>query len=125
MNKTIKNILIGTFAAIMCTGIIILAIEERKSFYQILAGFLLFVLPFTFISSFGSKIGAFLFVFAAIMTTYFVSKFLFYDFWFGVLLASIIGGSAFLFRVNPYKLFSPKEYKKSLTERNKPTNNAR
>jgi hypothetical protein len=125
MNSTIKNILIGTLAAIMCTAIIILAIEEKKSFFQILTGFLLFVFPFTFISSFNSKIGAFIFVIATIMTTYFVSKFLLYDFWFGVLLAGIIGGSAFFFRVNPYKLFSPKEYKKSLTERNKSSNNAR
>ena len=112
MNSTIRNILIGSFAAILCAGIIILSIEEKKSFYQILAGFLIFIFPFTFLSSFGSKIGSFIFVFITLITAYIVSKFLYNDFWLGVLLAGIIGCAAFYFRVNPYKPFSPTEYKK-------------
>lgn len=114
MNTSIKNVIIGTVAAFLCGGILIYAIEENKSVVQILAGFLIFIFPFTFLSVFKSKVGAFAFVFASIMITYFVSKFLFYDFWFGVLLAGIIGGSAFYFRVNPYKPFSPTEYRKKL-----------
>ena len=50
------------------------------------------------------------------MTSYIVSKFLYHDFWLGVLLAGIIGGAAFYFRVNPYKPFSPTEYKKKAQE---------
>lgn len=116
MNSTIKNILIGTLAAILCAGLLIFAIEEKKSLYQMLAGFLILVLPFTFLSSFGSKTGSFIFVFVTVMVAYFVSKFLYNDFWLGVLLAGIIGGSAFYFRVNPYKPFSPTEYKKKTEE---------
>jgi hypothetical protein len=116
MNTSIKNVIIGTVAAFLCGGIIIYTIEENKSLIQILAGFLIFIFPITFLSAFRSKVGAFAFVFASIMITYFVSKFLFYDFWFGVLLAGIIGGSAFYFRVNPYKPFSPTEYKKKMQD---------
>lgn len=36
MNNTIKNILIGGVAAIACAAIVILAIEERRSFLQMI-----------------------------------------------------------------------------------------
>jgi predicted neutral ceramidase superfamily lipid hydrolase len=116
MNNTTKNILIGSFAAIACAAIVILAIEEKKSFLQILSGFAIFVFPFTFLSSFGSKIGSFIFVFCTLMAAYLVSKFMYEDFWIGVLLASIIGGSAFYFRVYKYKPFSASEYKQRAKE---------
>jgi len=112
MNNTIKNILIGGVAAIACAAIVILAIEERRSFLQ-LSGFAIFVIPFTFLSSFGSKIGSFIFVFCTLMAAYLVSKFMYEDFWLGVLLAAIISGSAFYFRVFNYKPFSTSEYKQS------------
>ena len=113
MNKTTKNILIGSVAAIACASIVIFAIEEKKSFLQILCGFAIFVIPFTFLSSFGSKIGSFIFVFVTLMIAYLVSKFMYEDFWLGVLLAAIIGGSAFYFRVFKYKPFSASEYEQS------------
>jgi len=113
MNNTIKNILIGGVAAVAFTAIVIFSIEENKSFVQILSGFTIFVIPFTFLSSYGSKIGSFIFVFFTLMSAYIVSKFMFEDFWIGVLLASIIGGSAFYFRVFKYKPFSASEYKQS------------
>lgn len=111
MKPNTRNIIIGGVAALITAGLIIYAIEEQKSLWQILAGFLLFVIPFTFISAFGSKIGSFIFVFFSTIITYLVSKFMFYDFWLGVLLAAIIGGSAFYFKVRTYKPFSPEEYK--------------
>ena len=113
MNNTIKNILIGGVAAIACAAIVILAIEERKSFLQIVSGFAIFVIPFTFLSSFGSKIGSFILVFCTLIAAYLVSKFMYEDFWLGVLLAVIIGGSAFYFRVAKYKPFSASEYEQS------------
>ena len=110
MNNNVKNILIGSFAAIACSAIIIFSIEEKKSLLQIISGFAMFVIPFTFLSSYGSKIGAFLFVFFTLMSAYAVSKFMFEDFWLGVLLAAIVGGSAFYFRIFKYKTFSATEY---------------
>jgi hypothetical protein len=47
------------------------------------------------------------------MAAYLVSKFMYEDFWLGVLLAAIISGSAFYFRVFNYKPFSTSEYKQS------------
>jgi hypothetical protein len=118
MNTTIKNILFGSLAALMCAGILIYAIEDNRSFYQIAAGFFIFVLPFAFLPTFFSKTGSFIFVFITIMIGYFLSKFYYNDFWIGVLLAAIIGGSFFIFltipsvnKMNDYKPFSPKEYK--------------
>lgn len=113
MQIKIKNILIGSFAAVTCAAIIIFAIEENKSFLQILSGFAIFVLPFTFLSSFGSKIGSFIFVFCTLLTVYTITKFMFEDFWIGVVLAANIGGLAFYFRVFKHKPFSSDEYNKS------------
>ena len=117
MNNTSKNILIGSIAAIACAAIIIFAVEEEKSIYQILGGFLIFLLPFTFLSSFGSKVGSFIFVFCTILIAYFVSKFMYHNFWLGVLTAAIIGGATFYFRINKYAPFSPTEYKKKAKKR--------
>jgi hypothetical protein len=120
MQIKIKNILIGSFAAVTCAAIIIFAIEENKSFLQILSGFATFVLPFTFLSSFGSKIGSFIFVFSTLIIAYIVSKFMYEDFWLGLVIAAIIGGSAFYFRVYKYNPFSATEYKqKTKQEHNK------
>lgn len=118
MNTTIKNILFGSITAFMCASILIYAIEDNRSFYQIVAGFFLFVLPFAFLPTFFSKTGSFIFVFITIMIGYIISKFYYNDFWIGVLLAALIGGSCFIFlsipsvyKMNDYKPFSPNEYK--------------
>lgn len=106
-----KDILIGCIAALLCSGIIIFSIQYQKSFLQIFMGFILFLFPFTFLSIFKSKVGSFIFVFITAIITYFVSIYMIYDFWLGVILAGIIGGAAFYFRVNKSKPFSPTEYK--------------
>ena len=102
----------------MCSGIIIYSNENHKSFYQIAGGFVLFVFPFAFLSSFFSKIGSFIFLFVSIIIVYLVTKFYYTDFWLGVLLASIIGGAIYLYvtapaikKMNEYKPFSPSDYK--------------
>jgi len=122
MNNTFKKILIGGGVALVCAAIIIFAVEKGMSIYQIVGGFLVFVIPFTFISSFGSKIGSFIFVFCTILIAYFVSKFLYHDFWVGVILAAIVGGAAFYFRINKAKPFSPSEYKEKAKEEHNKTN---
>jgi len=116
MSKTTRNILIGGIVAVFCAAIVIFAIEGDKSFLQIIIGFAIFIIPFTFLSSFGSKIGSFIFIFCTILIAYLVTKFVYEDFWLGVLLASLIGGSAFYFRVFKYKPFSATEYKQSEKE---------
>lgn len=106
-----KDILIGFTAALFCAGIIIFSIHYQKSFMQIFIGFILFLFPFTFLSLFKTKVGSFILVFITTIITYIVSIYMFHDFWLGVILAGIIGGAAFYFRVNKSKPFSPTDYK--------------
>lgn len=115
----IRNIIIGSIVAGIVAGIIIFSIENNKSFYQIISGFLLFILPFTFLSAFTSKTGSFIFVFVSIIITYLVSKFMFGDFWLGVILAAVIGVSVFYFRVFKYKPFNSNLYKQQFKNKNK------
>jgi hypothetical protein len=110
-NNKFKNILIGTTAALLCAGIIIYSIESAKSFFQIAVGFLIYIIPFAFLSVYNSKVGSFIFVFITTFITYSVSKFMLHDFWLGVILAGIIGGAAYYFRVSCTKVFSPSECK--------------
>lgn len=113
-----KKILIGSIAAILCSGILIYATESHRSIYQIIFGFILFVIPFALLPAFYSKTGSFILVFISIMTGYIVTKFSYYDFWLGIVLAGVIGGSVYFFITIPaiktmdeYKPFSPKDYK--------------
>tara|TARA_Y100000385_G_C12806177_1_gene514043 strand:- start:204 stop:563 length:360 start_codon:yes stop_codon:yes gene_type:complete len=114
-----KNVLIGAIAAIFCAGIIIFAVEYERSLLQVFIGFAIFVLPITFIGSFKSKVGSFLFIFSTIIIGYTVSKFLYHDFWIGVLLAGIIGGSASYFRVEKYQPFSATDYEEMAKNKSK------
>ena len=117
-----KNILIGSAAALACGGIIIYTFETEGSFLQLLAGFIIFVIPITFIGSIKSKVWAFTFVFATLIIGYVVSKFLFHDFWLGVVLAGIIGGAASYFRVEKYQPFSATNYEEMGKEKFKNKN---
>lgn len=112
MNKRSKDIILGTIVALLSSGLIIFSIEYDKSFWQIVLGFILFFLPITFFSTFFSKIGAFLFVFSSVLISYFVNRYLLYDFWIGVLLALVLGGSLYFLRVRRFIPFDPVNYRK-------------
>jgi hypothetical protein len=123
MDTKIKNIFIGSLIAIITASIIIFAIEEHKSFYQIAAGFFIFILPFSFLSTFFSKLGSFIFVFISILIGFIVSRYYYYDFWIGVVLSVIIGGAIYTYltipainKMNAYKPFSPNDYKERSKE---------
>ena len=118
METRTKKILSGSIAAILCAGILIYAIESHRSLYQIFVGFILFVLPFSILSSFFSKIGSFIFIFISIMIGFIVTKYSYNDFWLGIVLAGIIGGAIYIYisipaikTMNEYKPFSPNDYK--------------
>ena len=115
MNKS-KNIFVGLLIGLVCAFTIIFAIEEKKSLLQIFAGFIIFIFPITFFSSFFSKTGMFIFTFISVLIIYLTTKYYFHDFWIGVILAVFIGGAAFYYRVNPYKPFSPSDYKEKAKE---------
>lgn len=110
MSKHLQKLFFGILFAILICGIIIYSIENHKSFPQILAGFLIFFIPFVFISSYNSRGGAFIFTFFLIMIGYVVSKYFYHDFWIGVLLAALLGGAIFYFRVRLATTFSTSSY---------------
>jgi len=108
-----NKILLGAITALMSFCIIVYAIETDKSLFQILIGFLLFIIPIMFISSFSSTSAFFILVFSIAFYGYGMYKFEYYDTLYGLFLAAIIGGSIAYFRINKYKLFSKSEYKKN------------
>jgi predicted membrane protein len=103
--------IVGAILAVLCAAIIIFAIETGKSLLQLIAGFVLFILPITILSSFRSTAGSFIVGFYVIIIGYIIYKFSYYDSLLGILLAVIIGGTMFYFRVNPYQPFSSEKYK--------------
>ena len=108
-----KKILIGIIVAVAACALVFYAIETHKSFLQVMIGFLLFILPFTFLSSFKSTVPAFILTLLTLGTIYVGYTHHFIDVFWGVLLAFIIGIPIFCFRVLPYKIFSPTKYKNS------------
>lgn len=117
--KMSKEVLSGIILAIICVGAIIISIETERSFFQIFLGFIIFFFPITFFSVFNSRLGAFVFVFIAGIITYVVSKFFLFDFWIGVLLALLLGGSLYLTKVSKYKVFNAENYKQHEIEKHK------
>lgn len=117
-----NKIILGSVVALLTFAIIIFFIETDRSLLQLFIGFLIFIIPVTFISSFQSTTPVFILVLFTAFFIYFgIYKYEYFDTLFGLLLAIIIGGAIAYFRINKYKLFSPSEYKKE-TEKPKETN---
>ena len=108
--KVIYDVLVGSVMASIIALIIIFSIENEKSLFNIFLGFVVFVIPFTFITSFFSRTGSFLFVFISILIVYAVEKLVLNDFWIGSVMALIFGGGLFYFKVFSYKPFSRSKY---------------
>ncbi len=108
----VNKIILGSIVALLSFALIVYVIETDKSLFQLLIGFLIFIIPITFISSFQSTTPVFILVLFTAFFAYGMYKFEYYDTLYGLLLAVIIGGSIYYFRINKYKLFSPSEYKK-------------
>ena len=108
-----NKIILGSVVALLTFAIIIFFIETNRSLLQLFIGFLIFIIPVTFISSFQSTTPVFILVLFTAFFIYFgIYKYEYFDTLFGLLLAIIIGGAIAYFRINKYKLFSPSEYKK-------------
>lgn len=105
-----KNIL-GIIVAILVSAILIYSYEDGRSILQILCGFMFFIIPFTFISSFNSNFWSFLIVIFSIFFCYFSYKLDYFDLWIGVILAAIIGFAIYFFRIKKFKVFSREDFK--------------
>ena len=105
--------IIGGIIAVLAAAVIILIIESGRSLLQFLIGFLLFIIPATFISSFRSTFMSFLLVLFTILVFYVIYIYNFTDAIFGIILAAVVGGYIFYTTVSKYRPFSATAYKKA------------
>ena len=111
MKKGLLSTFIGIIAAIIVMGLIIYTIEDERSILQMIVGFVLFILPFTFLSSFASKIMSFILASFTILFGYIVYKVGYHDVWIGIVQAMLIGGAIYYYRIRTTKTFSATDYK--------------
>jgi|TARA_B110000208_G_C11317486_1_gene264924 hypothetical protein len=104
--KKPSNLFIGIIFSIIFAGTIIFSLENELSFLQIFTGYIVFIIPFTFISSFKSKLPVFILSFLSILVFYIVIKFDFFDFFIGFGLALISGLSLHYFKISKTKIFN-------------------
>ena len=110
-----KKISLGGIIAVITGITLILSMEFGRSPLLIIAGFLLLVIPFMFISSFKVTVMSFLFVFFCIFLAYAIYRFNLYDMIIGIFLAFIIGTSVYYYRIKDVQTFSVSDYKKIAT----------
>ena len=112
-----KQIFLGLFVALSVISIIVYISSTNGSFLQLFMGFMLFIFPIMFISSFGSTFAVFILTIYIATIGYFINEYEFYDTFMGVLLALVIGGSIAYFRIDKYEIFSSNEYIKDSTKK--------
>lgn len=105
------SLIIGIILAVLSCGILIYAFETERSFTQIIIAFSILFLPITFISSINGKVAVFLFSSILIIGGYICYKQDWYDTVFGVILALLLGGAIYIFRVSKTETFSASDYK--------------
>jgi len=99
MIKTLTGLAIG----IIFSGLLIYSISESYSLMQVFTGFILFIFPAVFLSSFKSRSGSFLLTFIVILFSYLCFKYHFVDTWPGVLMALILGFPLYFLKVKEKK----------------------
>ena len=111
MQKNFLNIIIGVLSSIIVIGLLIFVIEKDKSLFQMILGFIFFIIPFSFISSFSSKIMSFILASSVILCGYISYKLGYNDVWIGIVQALVIGGAIYYFRIRKTSVFSVTDYK--------------
>ena len=112
-----KKVLLGIIVALVVCVVLFYVIESKKSGIQLAIGFLLFIFPFMFLSSFKSTVPAFILSLLTLGTIYVGYKHQYFDLFWGVTLAFVVGIPIFCFRILPYKIFSPTKYKNSFIKK--------
>ena len=97
MNKS--NLIVGFLLSIIICGILIFSIEKNYSFFQIIIGFLIYILPSIFTTSLQSKLTVFLLTSTTILLGFISYKYQFYEIWIGALEALIIGRAINYYRI--------------------------
>jgi len=114
MRKDLQSTFIGIVAAIIVMGLIIYSIEDERSILQMIVGFIIFIFPFSFFSSFASKIMSFILASTTILFGYIVYKLGYHDVWIGIVQAMLIGGAIYYYRIRKTKIISVTDYKEEV-----------
>ena len=99
-----NRVLSGVLLAFAFSALIILSIEKQYSFYQISFGFLVYIIPAIFISSFKSRGLAFIITVVSILFAYCSYRFEWYATWVGFLMAFVIGLPIYYYRISKAKV---------------------
>jgi hypothetical protein len=99
-----NSVLTGVLLASVFSALIILSIEKQYSFYQISFGFLVYLIPAIFISSFKTRGFAFLITVVSILFAYSSYRFEWHATWVGVLMAFVIGLPIYYYRISKAKV---------------------
>ena len=94
-----NRVLTGVLLASVFSALIILSVEKQYSFYQISFGFLIYIIPAMFISSFKSRILAFIITVVSILFAYSSYLFEWHATWVGVLMAFVIGLPIYYYKI--------------------------
>ena len=108
-----SSIIIGIIIGITTCALLIYAYETDRSFIQIIIGFCILIIPITFISSFNGKFAVFLLSSLLIIGTYLCINQHWYDTVYGVVLALLLGGTLYRFRISKVETFNASDYKKN------------
>jgi len=99
-----KRVLSGVLIAFIFSALIILSIEKQYSFYQISFGFLVYIIPAMFISSFKSRGLVFIITVVSILFVYISYHFEWHNTWVGVFMALITGLPIHFYRISNAKV---------------------
>jgi len=98
------KVLTGILVAIVFSVLIIMSIEKQYSFYQVSLGFVIYIIPAMFISSFKSRGLAFIITVVSILLAYSSYRFEWHATWVGVLMALVIGLPIYYYRIRKAKV---------------------
>lgn len=94
-----KNTLSGITIGLLFSGLLIFSISEGYNMIQVFIGFILFIFPSIFISSFKSRTASFILTLFATLFIYLCFKYNYTNTWTGVAMALILGLSLFFLKI--------------------------
>ncbi len=95
MNKTLLGVIVGLIFA----GILIFSINSGYSILQMVIGFVIYIIPSIFLSSFQSRTLSFILTVLTVIFIYVCIKFGYQDTWAGVALALTLGLPIYLLKI--------------------------
>jgi hypothetical protein len=110
---------LGIGLAIATCVVVIVALEFNHSILDLAFGFIIFILPLTFFSSFKSNLLVYFLTIFSLIVIYFSYSMGHQGVIYGLILAALIGLTISNTRIKNYKLFSVSDYEKEVEDMRK------